>query len=48
MAFEQVMAGRLARWVSAEPDWDAVYALTRAAGIDLPAALARTASIPGG
>jgi hypothetical protein len=29
-------------------DWDAVYALARAAGIDLPAALARTASIPGG
>jgi RNA polymerase sigma-70 factor (ECF subfamily) len=23
---EQAMAGRLARWIAAEPDWDAVYA----------------------
>ena len=26
MAFEQVLPQRLARWVSAEPDWDQVYA----------------------
>jgi DNA-directed RNA polymerase specialized sigma24 family protein len=26
MSFEQVMLRRLARWMTAEPDWDAVYA----------------------
>lgn len=26
MAFEQVLPRRLARWVTAEPDWDEVYA----------------------
>jgi hypothetical protein len=26
MMFEQVLPRRLARWVSAEPDWDQVYA----------------------
>src|SRR5262245_17144771 len=26
MAFEQVLPRRLARWVTAEPDWDQVYA----------------------
>ena len=26
MAFDQVLPGRLARWVTAEPDWEQVYA----------------------
>ena len=26
MPFEQALPGRLARWITAEPDWDAVYA----------------------
>jgi RNA polymerase sigma-70 factor (ECF subfamily) len=26
MVFEQVLPGRLARWVTAEPDWEQVYA----------------------
>lgn len=26
MAFEQVLPRRLARWVTAEPDWEQVYA----------------------
>src|SRR5688500_18876858 len=26
MALEHAMPGRLARWIAAEPDWDAVYA----------------------
>jgi hypothetical protein len=29
-------------------NWDALYQLAQSAGIDLPAALARAASIPGG